>query len=383
MTRTRFTSIRRTRRGFTLIELLVVISIIAVLASLIAPAVQTARRTARRAECGNNIRQIGLAMQNFASSNNGQLPNSIGTMNFANSAGTPLSLAVGWPIQIMPAMDGTAYVKNLKANALATGFDVGPVSNSGLGGPGRERVYFKGFTCTEDSVSDKVVGGLSYVVNVGGISSALWPAVTNGVCVGDTIPGTTNITTDTTYLHAGLINWNGDSNRGDAYDQQVALASGVFQRDLSGYGGSPISTLMSLDFVGTGDGTTNTLMVSENLAAGDWWDTSANRLGFGVQVPVSGTGIPSYTSWSGSYPLLTETTNFASLTPDAWFINRNLAAAVGSAPRPSSQHSGGVNVIFCDGSGKFLSENMDKQVYSKLLTSNGVTYGERTLNGSY
>ena len=42
-----------------------------------------------------------------------------------------------------------------------------------------------------------------------------------------------------------------------------------------------------------------------------------------------------------------------------------------------------MNVIFCDGSGKFLSENMDKYTYYKLLTSNGVTYGESTVNGTY
>ena len=71
----------------------------------------------------------------------------------------------------------------------------------------------------------------------------------------------------------------------------------------------------------------------------------------------------------------------AAATSDAWVINRNLAAAAGSAPRPSSQHAGGVNVIMGDGSGKFISESISKFVYAKLITSNGVTYGEQTLNG--
>src|SRR4051812_27790865 len=97
------------RRGFTLVELLVVIAIIGVLVALLLPAVQSARESARRMQCSNNIRQIGLALHNFHDTNQCLPPGGVATATGPTVAHTKFSIPInvirGWGVFIYPYME--------------------------------------------------------------------------------------------------------------------------------------------------------------------------------------------------------------------------------------------------------------------------------------
>lgn len=418
MTRTLVLRSRRARQGFTLIELLVVIAIISVLASLLAPAVQSARRSARKLECLNNMRQISLGIQNFASGNDGRLPASASVL----TTSTSITGWVGWPVSILPAIDNGALFRSIRNNAanyktivsakpdsmvpLTDASDI-PSNGNTLYPGANERIVVPVFTCPDDGTAKGIPGGLSYVANVGMISSALWNTTTN--CLNDwepnpvvsvtvlgpilalsptPLPVSPNLQSgqSTRFHYPGLIAWHVTPSpaelAGGTESLAIGIASGVFQRQLPGQ-----TYTASLDNIAGGDGTTQTIAISENIQAGSWWDTSASKIGFGVRVKVSSDS-PQSPFGSGHVPgeLYTLNTDFdAASESDPSFINSNSSSTDSTnMPRPSSNHTGGASVIFCDGHGSFLNQNIDKGVYVKLITSDGVTHGELTLNqGSY
>src|SRR5271170_4954855 len=96
---------RKGRRGFTLIELLVVIAIIGLLIALLLPAVQAAREAARRSQCVNNLKQLGLAVQNY-SDVNGALPPAAAT-------GPEWSNNFSMKARVLPFLDQAALFNSL------------------------------------------------------------------------------------------------------------------------------------------------------------------------------------------------------------------------------------------------------------------------------
>lgn len=101
------------RRGFTLVELLVVIAIIGILIGLLLPAVQAAREAARRMQCTNNFKQLGLALHNYADANNEAIPAGMCSfMGFDQNEGTvncPVNSAIPF---LLPYMEETAMYDN-------------------------------------------------------------------------------------------------------------------------------------------------------------------------------------------------------------------------------------------------------------------------------
>jgi prepilin-type N-terminal cleavage/methylation domain-containing protein len=106
----------RTRRAFTLIELLVVIAIIAILIALLLPAVQQAREAARRTQCKNNMKQLGLAMHNY---HDVYKMFAIGSSGGPNIIGTQ-ALSWPWSMRILPYIEQSALFNQLNVGNMTT-----------------------------------------------------------------------------------------------------------------------------------------------------------------------------------------------------------------------------------------------------------------------
>ncbi len=148
---------RGVRTAFTLVELLVVITIIGILIALLLPAVQMAREAARRAQCNNNLKQIGLALHNYSEANHSTFPqgtvmgtpgttdpNFAGDPNPANvwaeAAGGSVTLqhGTGWILPVLPYLEKESlvwdYHVNVSGNAVPN-----PTADPATGNYGNKR----------------------------------------------------------------------------------------------------------------------------------------------------------------------------------------------------------------------------------------------------
>ncbi len=151
---------RQSRRGFTLIELLVVIAIIAVLIALLLPAVQSAREAARRVSCVNNLKQIGLAIQNYISANELLPPG--GYPAYTPNANTKNNAMPGAHARLLPYIEQGNLYNALNWNVPvindggAPGNGYGPYANSTV-----TISRIAGFLCPSDTPPNWTLGSAS------------------------------------------------------------------------------------------------------------------------------------------------------------------------------------------------------------------------------
>ena len=309
--------LRRTRlRGFTLIELLVVIAIIAVLIALLLPAVQQAREAARRSQCKSNLKQLGLALHNYHD-NTKMFPIEGLRPSWTDFKGSRL-------LQMLPYLDQAPLYKQINFNATWTGWNVSPPGINPPISDGQPALAVL-FCPTETSVVG--LGKTNYVGCVGFQN-----------CSGCDGCGTYNsgtIVSGTSSFNSGGT-WCGR----DSSDQ--SSLTGVFS------GQAWAAKIKDIT-----DGTANTIAFGEIRPEcsdhGQQGWANVNSSWFSVNAPINFDtcpGTPTYgqpcrqvCSWPASHGF-------------------------------KSRHKGGAHFLLCDGTVRFLNENIAIDTYRRLGVRN-------------
>jgi prepilin-type N-terminal cleavage/methylation domain-containing protein/prepilin-type processing-associated H-X9-DG protein len=314
----------RRNAGFTLIELLVVIAIIAVLIALLLPAVQAARAAARRIQCVNNLKQLGLGMQNFHDAQ-GTLP-----------WGAKNSPAQSWAFLVLPYLEQVAMSNALNMSNASTDFTNSTVTQTKL----------SLFQCPSDP-------------NAG----AMWLS--------------TNLAKTPNRAKGNyVVNW-GNSD----YEQSMTATSSFSPANLGPFGTvvairgpfrvnnttTAISPFGIRDIL---DGTSNTMMASEVVIASDFNGRSDSRGDIW-----SGTTKCGYMFTAATSPnsFIVDQLDGTSGCPNP--ANKPPCYAASGATREfnaaRSFHPGGVDVLFCDGSVKFIKDTTNLATWRALSTKDG------------
>jgi prepilin-type N-terminal cleavage/methylation domain-containing protein len=304
------------RRGFTLIELLVVIAIIAVLIALLLPAVQQAREAARRTQCKNNLKQIGLALHNYH--------DTYLRFPMANIARWDGSKMWGdgwtWHARILPQLEQTGIYNKVSS---VMGTDAGQIPSA------QQKLALTtkiaAFQCPSHPEQTKTVSGLS------GIQHSTYNAVAGTNCFND---GDLNAPTDIGYRGNGMFCLNKCYRFGDIPDgaSNTFLVAEVIE-DFDGIAGPMCGSDRWYNF-------------AQNSDSNPPKDISEYLVGMEGNDPIN--------KWPpGS---CADATNPSGSNDGEW---------------AGSFHTGGAQFLLGDGRVVFISQNISMKLYQGLATRAG------------
>jgi prepilin-type N-terminal cleavage/methylation domain-containing protein len=306
------------RRAFTLVELLVVIAIIGVLVSLLLPAVQQVRESARRTQCQNNMRQIGLAVHNYHDQFNVMPP------------GSTRSNELSWHVHILPFIEQRNLYDKFNFNAGQYTDVIGGQPQAGRGANGLIKV--PAYLCPS-SPTDKML-----------------PNAPNTPNNAEIINGETPYTTH----YYGILGPRGTKPDGTNYDSEPTTGSGSF-------GGISKQGMFFYDtkftFAATTDGLSNTLMIGERSQQNQKTGSRYRNWMRGLGNNTTGTN-----GWISGCRNIKYSINYAQLPS-------SVTTEFNSFPM-GSQHPGGTLFVFGDGSVRFLTDNTDLPTLLALASRN-------------
>ncbi len=318
-------SLLRRRGGFTLIELLVVIAIIGVLIALLLPAVQAAREAARRSQCVNNLKQIGLAMHNYHDITGAFPPAKI----YSGSC----TLSNGGTGRVLNTTGFTLILNQIEQSTLYNAYNFSqPSANSAWEGPNTNLI---GTAYSNTTVVGTMVA--SFVCPSDIFPSQIHP--TNSSTSG-TGPYSMQMARESNYLLCSAYyteyNCPGVNNQGLPNPNY----RGAFFNDIS------------TNVAAIRDGTSNTFLAGESLQPpGHFSSYYGPYWGSGTHTSTHGRILPPSVATAGAC---------APNGPSGIFYP---TASIATRKRPyawvySSRHPGGVNMGMCDGSVRFIKNSI-------------------------